>query len=76
MKNKGDLMKLVYSKEELNKIDSAIPMSCWEVNSPLYHVMNYNRMSAFGEIENMFDIAKIRGIDVSEFEKFKEKKNG
>jgi len=43
--SKGDLMKLVYSEEELRNIDSAIPANVWDEYPPIKHVMNYNEIS-------------------------------
>ena len=69
--SKGDLMKLIYSEKELKAIDSAIPMNVWETHMPVCHVMNYNGNGVFGKLENLFDVAKERGIDVSEYEHLK-----
>ena len=73
--SKGDLMRLIYSKEELTAIDSAILMQVWETHMPVCHVMNYNNGGAFGTLENLFIIAKERGIDVSEYENLKHSDN-
>jgi hypothetical protein len=72
MKNKRNFMERVYSAKELRSIDSATPLSLWDEYNPLYHVMNYNDASAFGRLENLFDIAKGKGIDVSDFEHFRQ----
>lgn len=58
---KGELMELVYEKDELSNIDSAIPMDRWEEFPPSQHVMNYND-SIFGEIENLIQVGLSRGI--------------
>ncbi len=60
--NKGELMKLVYSEDELRAIDSATPMSTWEEFPPIDHVMNYNEQRIFGKIENLFDEGVERGV--------------
>lgn len=74
--SKGDLMKLVYSEEELRSIDSAIPMSIWDTHKPIGHVMNYNVNRIFGECENLFDIAEQRGIKIPEwFDRIKNELN-
>jgi hypothetical protein len=64
--SKGDLMKLVYNKEELRSIDSAIPTNMWDEYPPIKHVMNYNENRIFGKIENLFEVAEARGIEVPE----------
>jgi len=70
IKTKGDLMKAVYTEQELRSIDSAIPIQYWNGVDPsiqvdtLIHVMNYNSKSAFGELENMLEIAKQRKIKI------------
>ena len=74
--SKGDLMRLIYSKEELTAIDSAIPMQVWETHMPVCHVMNYNGNNRiYGELQNLFEVAKERGIDVSEYENLKHSDN-
>jgi hypothetical protein len=68
--NKGEMMKLVYSKSELYNIDSAIPMAYWNgvdksiQVDPAVHVMNYNKPNQMGKLENLEDIAKLRMIDL------------
>ena len=68
-KNKGDFMKYVFSEGELPHIDSATPMDSWENYPPLLHVMNYN-ISSFGTLQNLFEVAKSRGLDTKEFNHF------
>ena len=58
---KGQLMELVYTKEELANIDTATPLSTWKDHEPFNHVMNYNN-SNFGVLENIYDIAEQRKI--------------
>jgi hypothetical protein len=71
MKTKGEFMKAVYSAQELKNIDSAVPIDQWDSHNPLYHVMNFNDAGAFGRLENLFDIAQGKGVDVSGFEHFR-----
>ena len=61
---KGDLMKLVYSKEELRQIDTAIPMEYWSTLNTYYHVMNYNIQN--GKLEDMRIVAEKRFIIINE----------
>lgn len=61
-RTKGDLMKAVYTEEELAKIDPAIPMEYWEDHPTFNHVMNYNDNTTFGTLEDMFKVADQRGI--------------
>jgi hypothetical protein len=65
--SKGDFMKAVYTTEELRNIDSATPIHCWEKHQPSYHVMNYNKSSIFGELENLFIEGAKRGIDLKKY---------
>lgn len=61
---KGQLMKLVYTKDELRNIDSGVPREIYMqpgFNS-WCHVMNYNEPNRMGKLENMEEIAKERGI--------------
>ena len=60
--NKGELMKVLYSKEELRHIDAGIPKECWKGRNTYYFVMNYNDSGAFGKLEDMRDIAKEREL--------------
>jgi len=62
--SKGDLMEAVYTKEELRNIDSAIPMELWDKVNTTTHVMNYNDKGAFGELEDMLEVAKQRNIKI------------
>ena len=62
--NKGIVMKLVYTQEELQNIDSATPMSCWNEFPPIDHVMNYNEERIFGKIENLIDVARARKVEL------------
>lgn len=69
--NKGELMREVYTEEELRQIDSALPKEYWDgVNKDIqvdtfYHVMNYNDNGAFGKLEDMRVIAKQRQIKIN-----------
>ena len=40
--SKGDLMKLVFTKEELRNVDSAIPVELWKELDTSIHVVDYN----------------------------------
>lgn len=59
-------MAIVYTKEELNHIDSAIPIEYWGKIETYNHVMNYNEPNRMGKLENMYDIAKERNITLQE----------
>jgi len=61
IRNKGELMRLVYTEKELRNIDSAIPMSLWPGIDTAIHVYNYNT-NKFGELENIERIAEKRNI--------------
>jgi len=65
--SKGELMRLLYTEEELRNIDAAIPMDLWQTCNTRQCVMNFNDNGAFGKLEDMFDIAEEREMDVSEF---------
>ena len=56
--SKGEIMQLVYSKEELRNIDSAIPLSTWKSHDSSIHVMNYNE-NRLGSLENLFEVAQV-----------------
>jgi len=67
--NKGQMMKLVYTEQELRNIDSAIPIEYWNKKNPeiqvdpAIHVMNYNGDNGcFGKLENMETVALERNI--------------
>lgn len=64
--SKGDLINLIYSKEELRSIDTATPMNTWEAHPAIYHVMNYNHNTVFGSLQNIFEVAKKRKISLPE----------
>ena len=70
IRNKGELMKAVYTAEELRNIDSALPICYWDGKNPAIqvdtaiHVMNYNDNRVFGKLENMEEIAVERKIKV------------
>lgn len=61
-RTKGDLMKAVYTEDELQNIDSAIPIHLWDDHPTFNHVMNYNEPHRQGRLENMFEVADKRGI--------------
>jgi hypothetical protein len=60
--SKGDIMRTVFTKKELNSIDSATPMNLWDEYPPINHVMDYNEPHRFGKIKNLEEEAKLRGI--------------
>tara|TARA_R110000851_G_scaffold202455_2_gene354204 strand:+ start:1069 stop:1335 length:267 start_codon:yes stop_codon:yes gene_type:complete len=72
--NKGELMKLVYTKDELSKgIDTAIPKAYWDgvneeiqVDDTYYFVYNYNKPNTHGVLEDMRVISESRGINIDE----------
>ena len=68
--NKGDLMKLVYTKKELQNIDSGIPKEYWKGHDTSTHVMNYNGSSAFGEFENMIHKKTLDGRTIVKFKQW------
>lgn len=63
--NKGEMMRKVYSTEELRNIDSALPIQYWKLVDIAIHVMNYNEPNTLGKVENMEEIAKKRGINLN-----------
>ena len=65
--SKGDLMKLIYTEKELKQIDPATPMETWEEHPPINHVMNYNSRVLLGKLENLFEIAEERGINLNNY---------
>lgn len=63
--NKGQLMKKIYTEEELKNIDSAIPSSMWSsLDSTSFFVMNYNKNRIFGELEDLRVVAENRKIRI------------
>lgn len=58
---KGEMMKKVYTEEELQKIDTGIPLELSLGIDTAIHVMNFNN-SIFGKLENMEEVAKKRNI--------------
>lgn len=63
---KGELMKIIYTPDELKNIDPAIPIEIQKESNILSYwlVMNYNQDKTFGRLENMKDIAKERNINL------------
>jgi hypothetical protein len=63
---KGELMKTIYTPDELKNIDAAIPIEIQKESNILSYwlVMNYNQDKTFGRLENMKDIAKERNINL------------
>ena len=62
--NKGEMMKAVYTTEELRSIDSAIPIGYWDKIDTAVHVMNYNEPFRFGLLQNIETEAATRGVDL------------
>lgn len=66
--NKGQIMKAVYTEDELRNIDAGLPKPYWDGIEPnlqvdtYWHVMNYNKPYTLGKLENMKLIAKERNI--------------
>lgn len=61
--NKGEMMKLLYTQEELRHIDSALPMHYWKKLNTYWYVMNYNH-NRMGALEDMRVVALQRGVDL------------
>lgn len=67
---KGDLMKAVYTEQELRSIDSALPIAYWDGKNKhiqvdtATHVVNYNQPNSYGVLEDMMLVAKQRGLNV------------
>lgn len=68
--NKLDIMKMVYSTEELRKVDTAISSDLWKSNPPLFHVTDYNN-NTFGVTTNLLtkleEIGKLTGSILKKF---------
>ena len=72
---KGELMKKIYTDEELKNIDPSLPLKFYNDNSDngnsFWFIMNYNKPStifsfgSFGEIEDMRIIAKDLNININ-----------
>lgn len=59
---KGEIMKKIFTDEELRSIDSAIPHGSVPPNDSFFYVMNYNKNKIFGELLDMREEALRRGI--------------
>lgn len=62
--NKGQVMEMLFTKEELKHIDVGIPIGSYPKGQSAYYVMDYNN-SALGELVNMRILAhkkKIEGL--------------
>ena len=46
-------MKLAYTEEELQNVDSAIPIEFWKDVDTSVHVMDFNGNGAFGKLVNL-----------------------
>lgn len=69
--NKGQFMELVYTEDELRNINNGLPSEYYDGRDPsikvdtFCHVMNFNKPNeVFGRLENMFEVADQRGIEV------------
>ena len=66
--NKGELMKTIYTDDELKNIDPSLPNG-WDESSDTpnsyWFVMNYNE-SCFGCLEDMRLTANERNIEIEE----------
>jgi len=62
---KGDLMKAVYTPDELRNIDAALPIEVWDEVDNYLTVMNYNNSGWAGTLENMLEIAYQRNIPIA-----------
>tara|TARA_Y100000034_G_C6665475_1_gene291911 strand:+ start:22 stop:231 length:210 start_codon:yes stop_codon:yes gene_type:complete len=64
---KGELMKKIYTDDELKNIDPSLPLKFYNDNSDngkfFWFVMDYN-INSFGQIEDMRIIAKNRNINI------------
>jgi len=61
---KGDLMKLIFTKEEQRNVDVAIPIQYWQ-EVPWYTVMDYNPPHGLGKLVDMLELAYERGITIA-----------
>ena len=63
---KGDFMRLVYTEDELRNIDPSLPAEIYNQKgfNSWCHVMNYNEPTPFGKLDNMFEVADQRNIEV------------
>ena len=64
---KGTIMDLVYTREQRNKIDSALPRNYVNKIQELLpsfntfsHVYNYNNPNSFGAMDNIFEALHIK----------------
>jgi len=60
--SKGDLMKLVLSKEELNYCDSAIPQSLWNTCDTSLHVYDCKNNKLVNLAERLVTSGKLQEI--------------
>lgn len=64
MISKGDIMRKVYSEEENGRIDSSTPVHTWAKYPPIDHVMNYNEPNTYGKLENIYEVAEERKVQL------------
>ena len=60
---KGDLMRKVYTEDELCNVDTAIPIELWKKVDTTIHVVDYNE--GFGILVNLETKAAERGITIN-----------
>jgi hypothetical protein len=63
--SKGDLMKKIFTKEELRNIDAAVPNGSVPAKETFYYIMDYNKESVFGKLVDMREEAAKRGITLN-----------
>tara|TARA_B100001245_G_C22580548_1_gene288616 strand:+ start:178 stop:429 length:252 start_codon:yes stop_codon:yes gene_type:complete len=61
---KTELMKLIYTEEELKHISIVTPQETWEEHPQINHVMNFNDRVLNGKLENLCEVAKERDISI------------
>lgn len=65
---KGKMMAMVFSKKELQSIDSAVPVILWDRINTAVHVMNYNEPNRHGILVNLETESCNRGVNLKENE--------
>jgi hypothetical protein len=63
---KGEIMRIVFTEDELKNIDVNTPHEPENPRSWFWCVMDYNVQSVFGEIVDMRERARERGIIFSD----------
>tara|TARA_Y100000310_G_scaffold333826_1_gene412186 strand:- start:429 stop:650 length:222 start_codon:yes stop_codon:yes gene_type:complete len=57
---KIQVLKLIYSKDEIKNIDCSLPLECYNKDH-FFHVMNFNK-NVFGLLQDIRNIAKNKNI--------------